>query len=105
MPCTLFQKPGRFSFGGCALLAPLRELLAVHVVLDDARVVVPVGQVHRVRVHEHQERRPAEMRVVVARDVRRAERQQELLAVVRELVDAVSFGIDDPDVLLRSRRG
>jgi hypothetical protein len=35
-----------------------------------------------------------------AHDARGAQREQQLLAVVRELVDAVAFRVDDPDVFL-----
>src|SRR5688572_1810871 len=82
------------------LFTPLEQLLAVHVVLDNAEVVVPVRQVHRVRVHEDEERRPPEVTVVVAGYHGRAELQQELLAVVAELVDGVPLGVHHPYCLL-----
>ena len=41
------------------------------------------------------------MRIVGARYTRRAQCQEALLAVVRELADEVVVGIHDPDVLLR----
>ena len=83
-----------------ALLAPLPQDVAVHVVLDDALVIVPVGQVHRVGIHEDQEGRPAQVRVVLTRLARRAERQHQLTHVVGELADRVPLRVDNPDVLL-----
>ncbi len=83
------------------LHAPLEQLLAVHVVLDDARPVVAVGEIPGIGIHERHERGPAEVRVIRAWHAGGAERQEALLAVVRELADEVRVRVDDPDVLLR----
>lgn len=92
----------RSSFIGLrAFHPPLEQLLAVHVVLDHARAIVAVGEIPGVRIHEGHECRPAEVRIVGAGHAWRAQRQQALLAVVRELADKMRVGIDDPDVLLR----
>ena len=86
--------------GRIAFQSPLQEFLAVHVVLDHARIVVAVGQIPGVVVHKGHERWPPEMRIVVARNARRAQSQEALLAIVGELGDEVVVGVDDPEMFL-----
>src|SRR5260221_6357417 len=83
-----------------AARAPHHQELAVLVELGDARVAVavadeegPVGQPRDVGG-------ALEVRAVVARLVARAQRHQQLLAVVAELPDLMMDVVDDPDVVL-----
>ena len=86
---------------GVAPLAEIEQELALRVELRDARAVVAVGDVEAPVGQPRHEGRPVEVRRVRAGNVRRADRLDELLAVVRELVDRVRVVIHHPHVLLR----
>src|SRR5260370_19582311 len=83
-----------------ALFAPLEELLAILVILDDPCAVIAVAQIKTaIRLKGH-EGWPGEMRIVGARHAWRAQRHDALLSVLREFADEVVICIHNPDVLV-----
>src|SRR5439155_6782983 len=86
-PCTLFIYPGRVSFPRFASHAKIQHELAIRVELRDARAVISVGHVEGAVGHPGNERWPVEVCRIGARNVGRAERLHQLLAVVGKLVD------------------
>ena len=86
-----------------SFLPPRHQELAVLVELDDALVLIAVGDEERAVGQPGDVGRPAEMAAVVAPDQPLAKRHDELLAVVGEFEDLLQIVVDDPDVLLRDR--
>ena len=84
--------------GSAAARTPRRDEGAVLVELRDARVAQAVGDQQAAVRQPRDVLRPAEVLLVVAGDIGFAQRADELLAVVRELVDLVARVVHDPHV-------
>src|SRR5215472_10511302 len=96
---NVIEIPWARFVGLAALLAPLEELLAILVKLNDTGAVIAVAQVETaIRLKGHKSW-AGEMRIVVARDAWRSQRKKALRAVVREFADEMVIGIHDPDML------
>ena len=87
--------------GRRAAHAPRRDVLAVPIELDDARVRVAVADEEGAVGQPRDVGRPREVRLVVAGHAARADRLHQRLAVARELEERVRAVIDEPDVAIR----
>ncbi len=86
---------------GRSFPAPIEEKFAVLVEFRDARSVVAVGDKESAVRKPGQKGRTVEMRAVRAGHSGRADRLNQLLAIVRELVNGLHMIVYDPDMFLR----